>query len=656
MATLRCTMRATRGDSSLDTPEKTAQYRVFDTIDKAAWEAKVKQEFGVDGLARLRRKNGEGMELETLYMEVPESPFVDSLPGQGSHVRGSTALGCEGGSWRQCQEYRIADFRRAASVANDDVKRGAGGACFTVDTRMLQGGVGESREDAPRSGLVLASAEDANAFVEALDPSIERQHVWIESGAGFARIADWFAGTGVTVLADPLGILARTGALGISLDSCWTSLANLVEATPAGQRCLLASACVFEDAGASDGLALAGSLSCALDYIRVLERAGIRPERSGARLRFRVSMGRDFFAGIAKIRALRLLWAKIACASGMEDGSTRIHARSSWHEWAQKDPWANLLRGTVGSFAAVLGGADSIATRSFDELNSDGESALGRRLACNTQVLLREESYTDKVIDPAGGSYYVEQLSESLARSAWSHFQAIEAMGGMSESLRSGALRARVGDDADARREAFASRRRPVIGVSKYAQTETESPSDPSGAVVAASPQTSVLSEQETQLRVEKITSWRGPALFEALQAALQAHAPAPAPSVFLVHLGTISAYQARLDFVVDFFACAGIQVSWEQGEGEGDLRNGLEAFVRSGAKIVCFCGQDSDYMHVSQAVCLQFQQEGALELYLAGRRPKTGAIEALTYVGQASDALALLQATLTRCGVKECG
>ncbi len=197
---------------------------------------------------------------------------------------------------------------------------------------------------------------------------------------------------------------------------------------------------------------------------------------AAGQLGFAVAVGRDLFLEIAKLRAIRLTWARLVAACGGDAAAQRmhLHVRGSWRERTTIDPWVGLLRGTGETFAAAIGGADSIATTAMDAaFGEPGE--LGRRMAVNTQLVLAEEAHLGRVADPAGGSGYVEALSDQLARAGWARFQAIEAAGGMAAALRAGLVQGWAAETAKVQAQAVASVRLPIVGVSRFAAAHERS-------------------------------------------------------------------------------------------------------------------------------------------------------------------------------------
>ncbi len=247
-------------------------------------------------------------------------------------------------------------------------------------------------------------------------------------------------------------------------------------------RALLVDATPFHDAGAHAVTELAVLLAGTAECLRGLERAGRSPDEVLCSLAWRLPMERDFFGGIAKVRAARLLGTRLAesCGSAAE---TCIHATSSARTLTRREPHTNLLRLTVQATAAMLGGADALSLHAFDAaLGAPG--ALGRRMARNTQLVLRHETGLAAEADPAGGSPHLDERTRALARAAWNEFRALERGGGLARALADGSLRARLAAEWDARRKRLAAREEIVLGVNLHAAEAAP----PAAAPAAAGP------------------------------------------------------------------------------------------------------------------------------------------------------------------------
>jgi methylmalonyl-CoA mutase len=308
----------------------------------------------------------------------------------------------------------------------------------------------------------------------------------LDAGERFADAADAFlavaAGRGVPagalagcLGADPLGVLARTGA---GVGSADLAAAGLTTAADLARRCaadfpgvraIVVDALPYHEAGGTDAEELGCALAAGVEYLRAMRTAGLSADAAFGQFEFRYAATADQFATIAKLRAARRVWARVAqqCGVTSDAAGQWQHAVSSWSMLTRRDPWNNILRATLACFSAGVGGADAITVAPFDAAIGQPDR-LARRVARNVHALLVEESHVARVIDPAGGSWYVEDLTEQLAVKAWSWFQEIERSGGLRTALAAGIVADRVAASRARRRDALARRREAVTGVTEF--------------------------------------------------------------------------------------------------------------------------------------------------------------------------------------------
>lgn len=378
----------------------------------------------------------------------------------------------------------------------------------------------------------------------------------------------------------------------------------------------------YADAGASDGDELAIATWAGVEYLRALTAAGLAVDDALARLEFRFAVSADQFASIAKLRAARRIWARVAELSGAAPArGQRQHAVTAAAMFTQRDPWVNLLRSTIACFAAAVGGADAITVLPFDTAIGRPDE-FARRIARNTQAILHDEAALARVIDSAGGSWYVESLTDDLANAAWDRFTALERAraGGahahdMVEELVA-AGRARREDDV-------AHRRAPITGVSEYAFLDELPVSRPPAA---ADP---------------RLHRWAQP--YESLRDRAD-RAPAR-PAVFLAALGPAAVHSARVAFAANLFAGGGIAAV----TGAGEVGAIVTAFRAAQTPLAVICSSDRLYGESGADLVRALRDAGARRVLVAGKAPVPGA-DGSIFVG--CDALAVLRDALDLLGV----
>ena len=270
------------------------------------------------------------------------------------------------------------------------------------------------------------------------------------------------------------------------------AVAAKVSGYDGGVRAVTVDGPAFHDLGASASWELAGSVAAAVAYLRLLGEGGLAVPDALRQISFRYAADDDQFMTIAKLRAARQLWARVAEVVGEPDaGAARVHAVTSLPMMAQRDPWVNMLRTTLAAFSAGVGGADTVLVHPFDVAIPGGfpgtSASFARRMARNTQLLLLEESHIGRVLDPAGGSFFVEDLTGQLAEQAWEHFRDIESRGGFVEALEFDFVTSSIAEVAERRTDDIAHRRTRLTGVNEYAESRgTPAPAECFGVGGAA--------------------------------------------------------------------------------------------------------------------------------------------------------------------------
>ncbi|MCL2585266.1 MAG: methylmalonyl-CoA mutase subunit beta [Streptosporangiales bacterium] len=590
-------------------PEELALAAEFPAASREEWQRLLsgvlaksgKTLAGPDAEAALSTEVEDGLTVRPLYT-ADDLPGPDAgLPGFAPFARGGRASGREvpgnpDSGWDVRQHHAHPDPDRTNAAILADLDHGVTSLWLTA------GG----------DGLPVTALPAALKGVY-----LDLAGVSLDAGAEFAAAAEQMLSlysqvpasevTG-NLGADPLGLLARTG------DSAATA-EHQAEAARLAARCarefpglraLVADALPYHDAGASAADELGLALATAVAYLRALTSAGLSPDEAAGQIEFRYAATADQFTTIAKLRAARLLWSRVAEVSGVgpAGAAQRQHAVTSSVMMTARDPWVNMLRTTVACLAAGTGGADAVTVLPFD-------SALGlpddfaRRIARNTQAILLEESNLARVIDPAGGSWYVESLTLQLAQNAWAYFQDIERAGGLEAALGSGTVAARLADDWEKRSKNLARRKEAVTGVSEFPNlAEKPVVRDPAPAPAGGG-----------------LPRVRRAGAFEALRTRSDALAGTGArPKVALAALGSPAVYTARSTFAANLFQAGGIETPLvEAGDGP-DLDALAAAFRASGASGACLCSSDAVYAEHGEAAAAALKAAGARRVVLAGR------------------------------------
>ncbi|GAA5049428.1 methylmalonyl-CoA mutase family protein [Nocardia callitridis] len=533
----------------------------------------------------------DGLTIAPLYTsrdELPELP----LPGQFPFVRGRDATRDVHRGW--FVSGYIAD--RDAAAANRAILAGLENGLGAVWLGVGERGVPVADLSTALSGLLFdlaplsfdAGAEAAEAAREifaVIEGYGARDRSKIEIALGAAPLTSRFA-----EIAD-LG-LAETVALAAAASERTETV-----------RAITVDATVFHEAGASDAQELGAAVAAGLAYLRALTSEGVGIAQALAQLEFRFAATDDQFATIAKFRAARQLWARVAHVCGAaEFGAAPQHAVTSSAMLTQRDPWVNLLRSTLASFGAGVGGADSVTVLPFDAALPQDELGISRvfaeRMARNTQLLLLEESHLGHVRDPGAGSWYVEDVTATLAAKAWEFMQELETEGGYLAALESGCLATRIAATRDARDSDVAHRKSAVTGVNEFPN-------------LAEKP----LSEQAR--KPGRVARYGG--AFEALRDRSDAYLAANGvrPRALLVPLGSVAEHNVRTSFIANLLASGGIE---SINPGPLDL-DAIEAAAEEAAvSIAVLCGTDKRYGTEAGAAVRNLRAAGVSTVLLAGK------------------------------------
>lgn len=554
-----------------------------------------------------------------------------ALPGAAPWTRG---VRTRPEAWEIRQIVDLPDPAEAARQARTEVERGATALLLRLGAQ----------------GIAVGSAEELKAVLEGVP--LDEVAVALDAGAEAERAAAWlrevWSARGIAAEAargsfgaDPLGVFATQG-----IEPRWEALVGAAQAAEAFPRvrALRASAAPYHEAGASAPQEMAAALSTAVAYLRRLVEGGLSVDAAARQIAIELPVGPDVFWEIAKLRAMRWIWGRALRASGAEV-APRIEASTSRRMMTARDPWVNLLRTTSAAFAAVTGGAESLEVRPFDaQLGVSDE--LARRLARNIQRILLDESQLHHVLDPAGGSYYLESLTEELARRAWARFQELEREGGIEAALRAGRIQREIAE-ADAHREALVAKRKlPITGLSEFPNLDEELPRrEPHPP-----------SPPPTEAGIERLRPRPLGHAFERLRDASDAHLEAEGarPAVFLANLGELAEYNPRATWIRNLLAAGGIEGRGEEGHASGEAL--ARAFRASGAEVAVICGSDAGYEALAEEAARALRAAGAERILLAGRpgeaeaRYRAAGVDDFLFAGQ--DAIEALGSLLRALGV----
>ncbi len=584
------------------TGHETAIAGVFPQSDEATWRKLVDRALKGASFDALSSKAYGGVGIAPLYpRETHSTKALRRTPGRWSIL---ARVDCDAPG-------------TANRLALEDLEGGADG--LHIVFAGAQGACGGGLVDADEA--TLARVFDSVRFDYGIPVVVESSPRAPDAADALMRLIDKShiepSLTRVSFGLDPLGLQARHGFIAApwaQAARAFAEQAKRIAAAGFATGAVVADARVVHAAGGAETQELAFALAAAVAYLRALTDHGVDIETARGMIAFRFAADADEFLGVAKFRAIRRLWARVEESCGLAPTPTLVFAETAWRMMSRRDPWNNILRGTLGCFSAAVGGADTITVLPFT-LPSGAPDGFARRLARDTQLVLLDESHIDAVDDPAAGAGGFEALTAALCESAWDGFRKIECEGGLAAALDKGTFQAEIAATAGERAKNVARSKEKVIGANQFPDL-AEKPLDvlapydaardiasaPVGALTSAPLAPHRLAEPFEGLRDES----------DRVFAALGRR-----PRIFLANLGPVAAFTTRSNFSRNFFEAAGIEAII--GPETDSTEAIADAFRASGAKIACLCSSDPVYQEAAEPVARALARAGA-RLYLAGR------------------------------------
>lgn len=557
---------------------------------------------------KLIKTTYDGIPINPLYNRVDELEEA-ALPGVFPYRRGAAGVGQENQGWGVAESF---DEKSTNQQVLDSLYNGTTNLVIqgSADIATLLNGVYLSLCPV-RLFAGVRTVEQAKALFAVADSQQETPQL-IELGA------------------TPLTSMVNGGAT-ISLDDT-IELAKQA-AQRDNTRAILVDAVTFSNQGATDAEEIGLALAAGVEYLRALTDAGFTVEQALDQISFRFATTDEQFAQIAKFRAARQLWARVAEIVGApEHGTCPQHALTAPVMFTQRDPWVNMLRSTVAAFAAGVGGATDVEVLPFDWAIPGGlpktSRSFARRIARNTNLLLLEESHLSHVIDPGGGSYFIEAFTTQLADKAWEVFTSVEAEGGLQQAIAAGTVAKLLDDAHEAQRKDIARRIKKITAINEFPNlAEAPLPAD---------------------LRVEPSRVRRWAAEFEALRNRSDAYMEVRGtrPTAVLIPLGPLAKHNIRTGFATNLLASGGIEAL-----NPGQVTPGTEEFTTAAksAPIAVICGTDQEYDATGKDAYEALRAAGVDTILLAGSPGHE--FEPDGYLNMKIDAAATLAELLTKLG-----
>jgi methylmalonyl-CoA mutase len=530
----------------------------FPPVTTEAWEQAIRKDLkGADYAKKLLWQTDDGITVKPYYRaeDLAGLEYLDSAPGEFPYLRGTASAN----QWRIREEIEEASAKDANRRALEALAAGAEEISFRLAV-----------PDRPALDTLLAGLTEIRIHFRDANESLLEMILQAEKPA--LGSADWNPFQDLDLAAD----FARRAH--------------------AAFRPITISGSYFEESGGTTVQELGYTLAAGIDFLAEMQKRGVAADCAAAAVAFLLSIGSNYFFQIAKLRAFRQLWAQAVNSFGGSHNIAKaeIHARSSRWNKTIYDAHVNVLRGTTEAMAAALGGADSMAVAPFDEVYKRPDDA-SRRLARNTQIILKKEAHLDRVADAGGGSYYIEVLTDSLARESWKLMQEIEAAGGYAKVLGNGGIQAELAKARAAKETAVAFRRQIFLGTNQYPNLAEKAPEpfEPrSGDNLRRGPQ----AFEEIRLRTERYTATTGRRC-----------------RFLLAEIGDAKMRAARSAFAANFFGCAGFEVTIQSFPS-------VDAIATAEAEAIVLCSSDAEYANLAPALLRKLKDTGrATPVMVAG-------------------------------------
>ncbi len=588
----------------------------FPPVSYETWRAKVDADLkGVPFEKKLVWRTNEGFNVQPMYQrqDIADLKTTDSLPGEFPYVRGTR----NDNNWLTRQEILAADATEANKIALDVLQKGINSLGFNIKeisedaiAAALAGIDLEKVEinfsSCPRKAVELAKALVAYVKKNGAEKKFHGSIDFNPFKRAFRHGADVDAASVVAEAKEMLGIVKDVPAL----------------------RCLAVDSVAFNNAGAYIFQELGYALAWGAEWLTLLTEAGVPADEVASRVKFNMGVSSNYFMELAKFRAARMMWAQIVAQykpAGKDSAKMMAHAITSRFNQTIYDAHVNLLRSQTEAMSAALAGVDSITVTPFDTPYKTPDE-FSERIARNQQLLLKEESHLDKVVDPAGGSYYVETLTISIAQEAWKLFLDVEDKGGFVACVNTGEIQAAVNASSVKRHQDMARRKEILLGTNQFPNfNEFAAEKIENGGCCCKKQENgsscgcAAEGEASKALRCERQASD-----FEALRLATE-HA-ANRPKVFMLTIGNLAMRLARAQFSSNFFGCAGYEII--DNIGFNSVQEGIDAAMAKNADIVVLCSSDDEYAQFAPEAFKAL--DGRAEFVVAGAPACTDDLKAL--------------------------
>ena len=552
----------------------------FAPVSTQEWLDKINVDLkGADFEKKLVWKTNEGFNVKPFYRkeDLENLKTTEALPGEFPYLRGTKK---SDNTWLIRQDIKVECPKEANAKALDILNKGVDSLGFSLRKKDLSPEFIATLLDG-----ICADCIELN-FSTCQGATVMLANLLV---AYFTQKGYDLNALRGSVNYDPMGKMMVRGKDLTNYVANARELVEVMKALPK-YRCITVNAIELNNAGSYISQELGYALAWGNEYLNALVETGVDASQAAKKIKFNFGISSNYFLEIAKFRAARMLWANIVkqyepkcdCACKM-----KVHAETSTFNLTLFDAHVNMLRTQTEAMSAALAGVDSITVSPFNKVYQTPDD-FSERIARNQQLLLKEECHLDKVVDPAAGSYYIENLTVSIAQQAWNLFLEVEEAGGMMEAIKAGKVQEAVNASNRARHEAVSKRREILLGTNQYPNfTELSEGKAPTSETCCCGG-----GEHKCEKPIATLDTSRAASEFEALR--LETENSGKRPKAFMLTIGNLAMRQARAQFSCNFLACAGYEVI--DNLGFPSVEEGVEAAMKVGADIVVLCSSDDEY------------------------------------------------------------
>lgn len=609
-------------------------FQEFPPITTEQWKEKIVKDLkGADYDKKLVWKTGEGFDAQPFYRSENLATVADlnSFPGGFPFTRGNKT---NSNNWIVRQDIQVENVQSANEKALDIRLKGIDSLGFHLGNQTLSFELIDS--------LLCNIRADVMELNFNTDFPLELVKIIDELAKKYNRDLDKIRGS---VEFDPIGEYCLSVASQKNFDNKLSQLEDIVHAGSLLKNfhAITVDGSVFQNSGSGIVSQLAFTLAKGADYLTYLTNKGFEIDELAPNMRFHFSVGSNYFMEIAKFRAARYLWSKIVNVYGLSDAGNAamfIHCSNSQYNKTVYDPYVNMLRTTTETMSSVLGGIDSMTVLPFNAVY-ERTTVFSERIARNQQLVLKGESYFDKVIDPAAGSYFIENLTNNIIHETWKLFLEIQEKGGYLEAFKQGFVLQKIQEEASAKDMEIAQRRRSILGTNQYPNTKE----------FLQNIDENIFSETN---EAGVLKPYRGALAFEKLRYKTDKFAAKnKKPKAWMFTFGNLAMLKARSQFAGNFFGCAGFEIV--DNNGFASVAEGIAAAKKAKPEIIVICSSDEEYAEIALPVFEALKNETVVVLagYPAGLVEKLKAEGMTNFIHVKSNVLEELNRYQALVGIK---